>query len=122
MKNIKLSHQAPLLPVHDMNMTIDFYQQKLGFPKVWKWDDPTTVASVSRDDLTLLFTWDPSKTFQSTGMEIMIFLSGVSELYEEYKSNDVSFADPLEQKPWGLWEFSILDINGYYLRFAERSE
>ena len=108
-----------MLPVHDIKMTLDFYRDKLGFTKVWTWDDPVTVASASRDNLTMLFTTNSDQAFRSTGMDIMIFLEGVSALYQEYQDRELAFAAKLEKKPWGLIEFSVLDINGYYLRFAE---
>ena len=119
MTSIKFSHQVPMLPVHDMDLTLNFYAEKLGFSKIWKWDDPPTVASASRDDLNMLFTLDAKKSFQSTGLEIMIFLKGIHELYDEYQQRELTFSDPLEQKPWDLWEFCIMDLNGYYLRFAQ---
>ena len=121
MPNIKLSHQAPMLPVHDILLTLQFYQAQLGFDGIWTWDDPPAVASASRDNLTMLFTSDGKKAFQSTGMDIMIFLQGVEHLYYEYQAKNLKFASPLEEKPWGLKEFSLLDVNGYYLRFAENT-
>ncbi len=119
MSTIDFSHQVPILPVHNMTLTLEYYQDQLGFEKIWKWDDPPTIASVTRDDLTMLFSFDPDKTFLASGMDIMIFLKGVKDLYEIYKAKNLKFADDLEEKPWGVLEFSILDINGYYLRFAE---
>ncbi len=46
---------------------------------------------------------------------------GVDELYAEYSAAGVIHPNaPLEQKPWGLREFGILDPSGNLIQFAER--
>jgi len=43
---------------------------------------------------------------------------GIDALREELKS-DVQFTDEIKDRPWGTREFTIRDVNGYYLRFVQ---
>lgn len=119
MNEIKLSHCVPFLPTADIHTTIEFYQNKLAFEDVWKWDDPPTVIRVGRGPVKFLFSLEPDHPVLEQGFDIMIFLNGIGHLYEEYQNKEVEFYSMLEKKPWGIWEFSVYDNNGYLLRFGE---
>ena len=114
-----LSHVIPILPVSNIQETIEFYSGKLGFDDIWTWGDPFTELRVRRGKMGLLFTLDPKRALQTKGIDIMIFLTGINVLYTEYQSSDLSFSSHIEDKPWGTREFAIQDNNGYYLRFAQ---
>jgi uncharacterized glyoxalase superfamily protein PhnB len=122
MHSPKLSHAVPFLPVRNLQETISFYSEVLGFKDIWEWGDPVTDARVRRDDLSLLFTQDEEAAIRVSGIDLMLFLRGVDLLYEEYRERGVKMASPIQDKPWGVREFSVKDLNGYYLRFAEGLE
>lgn len=119
MSDIEFSHCIPFLPTADIDETIKFYRQSLLFDDLWIWDDPATVVRVGRGPVKFLFTLDPQHPVLQKGFDIMIFLNGVKDLYTQYSEQGLTFADPLEKKPWGLWEFCVRDNNGYFLRFGE---
>ena len=49
------------LPVHDVEKTLTFYVDKLGFHLGWKWGTPLTHANVWRDSISLdLIALQPS--------------------------------------------------------------
>ena len=119
MSEIEFSHSIPFLPTADLDESIQFYRDSLLFDDVWIWDNPATVARVGRGSVKFLFALEPMHPVLQKGFDIMIFLNGINQLYEEYDSKGLAFHRPLEKKPWGLWEFCIRDNNGYFLRFGE---
>jgi len=119
MSEISFSHCVPFLPTADINKTIEFYRDALSFDDLWIWDDPATVIRVGRGPIKFLFSLEPQHPVLQKGFDIMIFLSGVKKLYSEFSDREITFSDPLDEKPWGIWEFCIRDNNGYFLRFAE---
>ncbi|NND34441.1 MAG: hypothetical protein HKN76_17785 [Saprospiraceae bacterium] len=119
MSSIKLSHVVPFLPTANIQETIQFYQNQLGFDDLWIWDEPPTVIRLGRGPVKFLFNLDPEHPVLQKGFDIMVFMSGIEELYKAYQEQGLAFSEVLELKPWGIWEFSIRDNNGYFLRFAD---
>lgn len=118
---------SPNIFVKDMNKTIDFYKQ-LGFDVI------TTVPEegefvwvmMTCGKVTFMF-----QTFQSLGSELpsitrqdggslllYIQTKEIKHFYEKIKEK-VHILKGLEKTFYGATEFSILDINGYILTFAE---
>ena len=118
------SHAVPFLPVKDLKETIAYYKDKLGFYEEWFWED--TDAGIRRDDLRLLFNQNPEYTARinsnSQALEICWFVTNVDEIYEEYTSKGLNIIKQLWNAPWGIREFSFLEINGYVIRIGEGIE
>ncbi len=119
MTKVKFSHMVPMLPVRDVQNTIQFYRDELSFGDLWTWGDPTTEFGLKRDEMAFIFSYDPQRNERSEGLEVMVFLFGVNQLWEELSGRNVQVTDPIDDKPWGTREFAIKDVNGYYLRFAQ---
>ena len=115
---------VPVLPVQDLQKTIDFYKDKLGFYNEWLWGE--NAAGLERDYLRFIFKRDTefAKFMNSDSFEfaLMVFVTGIDHIYKEYQTNGVEMITALEEKPWGMKEFVVKDVNGYLLRFAERKE
>ncbi|HYV95338.1 MAG TPA: VOC family protein [Chitinophagales bacterium] len=118
MKPSHFSHAVPFLPVKDLKETIQYYKEQLGFYEEWFWEDSD--AGIRRDDLRLLFNRNPEHLSQinssSQTLEICWFVTNVNEIYEEYKGKEIKIIKELWDAPWGMREFSILEINGYVIR------
>lgn len=118
---------SPNIFVKDINKTIDFYKQ-LGFSVV------TTVpeqgdfvwAMMTCGSVTFMF-----QTFDSLGEELpaisrqdggslllYIQTKGIRKLFDQVKDK-MTIVKGLEKTFYGATEFSIQDINGYILTFAE---
>jgi uncharacterized glyoxalase superfamily protein PhnB len=118
---------SPNIFVKDINKTIDFYKQ-LGFNVV------TTVpeegdfvwAMMNCGSVTFMF-----QTFDSLGSDLpeisrqdggslllYIQTKGIRKLFDQVKDKMI-VVKGLEKAFYGATEFSIQDINGYILTFAE---
>ena len=110
---------VPFLPVHDLNATIDFYTRILGFTDAWFWGDPPTDAGCHRDELSLLFNQNPGMAKKIGGFELVMFVDDVDGIYDKFKSKpQIKFTAPIKDEPWGIREFTIRDLNGYFLRIS----
>ncbi len=112
------SHAEPVLAVNDVAETILYWQQSLGFPTKWTWGDPPTLGAVSWHGAFIQFLNNPKLADSSKGNAVWIRLQHVEKLYTLHQKNNVEIVDPLEQKPYGLAQYCIRDINGYYICFA----
>ena len=52
----------------------------------------------------------------------MWFVENIDEIFPEFQTKGIEFADTLRTQPYGLREFAFVDINGYYIRVAEGAE
>jgi uncharacterized glyoxalase superfamily protein PhnB len=118
---------SPNIFVKDINKTIDFYKQ-LGFAVVMTVPEEgdITWAMMTCGNVTFMF-----QTLESLGADLpaikrqeggslllYIQTKGIRDLHDRIK-NKVNIVKGLDKTFYGATEFSILDINGYILTFAE---
>ena len=117
----KFGKISPHLPVRDVRETIRWYEERLGFSEPWFWGDPPSDGGCRRDDLRVLFgKADPFVPPQD--LSLILFVSGIDEVYEEIVERGHKILSPVKTYDYGIREFAIEDVNGYYLRFAESVE
>lgn len=124
MTNAAFHRQIPVLPVADLKATIKYYKSKLGFSDEWFWED--TDAGCGRNELFMLFNLNPEllQAIQSAAapFEIIWIVEQVDVIYNDYAQKELAIISEPENKPWGMREFAIKDINGYTIRIAEPIE
>jgi GNAT superfamily N-acetyltransferase/uncharacterized glyoxalase superfamily protein PhnB len=112
------SHVEPVLAVKDVSETIAYWQNILGFPIKWTWDEPPTFGAVSWQKVHVQFYEDETLATASKGNSIWIRLQRIEELYKFHQEKNAEIVAPLEKKPWGMSQYTLRDINGYFLHFA----
>lgn len=109
---------APVLASLDMRATLDYYRDILGFSI--EYDDPG-YGMVKRDSIGIHFWKCQDKIFPEH-TSCYIYVDGVDQLYAEYLPKGIIHPNaPLENKPWGMREFAILDLFGNLIRFGQMS-
>jgi GNAT superfamily N-acetyltransferase len=66
-----------------------------------------------------MFELAPEQARRSAGNSLSFFVEGIDALHDRQARRGARIIDPLEAKPWGLREYTVLDLNGYRLRFGE---
>ncbi|MER3316943.1 MAG: VOC family protein [Allomuricauda sp.] len=56
------------------------------------------------------------------GVEIVLEVDNVAEVYEKVKSSGYPVDVPLTTQSWGLTDFRVVDPDGYYLRVTSKQE
>src|SRR5215471_20323005 len=112
------SHVEPVLAVHDVPETISYWQEVLGFPSVWTWGEPPVHGAVSWQKAHIQFSRNPDRAAASKGNSIWIRLQRLEELYRIHQERNAEIVTPLANQPWGMAQYTIRDINGYFIDFA----
>lgn len=108
----------PILPSRDLDETLHFYAW-LGFACVFRQDQPDGYAIVRRDEVELHFFWHPTIDPAQNDAGCYLRLDDVQSLYEEYWSTGIPGLHALEDKPWGMREFALIDPSGCLLRIGQ---
>jgi catechol 2,3-dioxygenase-like lactoylglutathione lyase family enzyme len=119
-----LSFISPFFIVADLQESVSFYVNKLGF-KVWYMGpegDPY-FAMVGRGPVSLMLKGSgspvPNHTrYEWAGCDAYISTVDPDTLFEEYRSADVTFRQPLLDDTDRLRGFKVTDVDGYVLFFA----
>jgi uncharacterized glyoxalase superfamily protein PhnB len=121
---------TPNLMVNNVAEAIMYYNNVLGFELVQTVPEtpPYNWAMVSTDGIALMFQsvesmkeeFKPLEQQAATGGGLSFYLrvSGVEALYEKLQGK-VTIVNELKESFYGMTEFSIQDLNGFILTFAE---
>ena len=126
MKSPNFIRCNPHLPVKNLQNTLDYYRDILGFEDEWTWTNQQgkiTDGGIRRNDLRLLFGEDPQFTkeinTENHRLAIMWFVDNIEAIFTEFQKREINISSDLQNQPYGLKEFAFTDINGYYIRVAE---
>ena len=110
---------TPILAVSDIHATLEYYKTVLGATNCWDWESPPTHAGCLIGSANIQFTLNPELSRSMRGFSMFLPCSKVEELYAFHRSNGANIVYKLEPKPWGVKEYTVEDINGAHLRFAQ---
>ena len=128
-----LNSLTPNLMVNDVEETIEYYTDLLGFtvlmtvPETGKLD----WAMLKRNDVIMMFQSKKSLSSElprlagekpGGGLNFYIKVDRITELHEELFNNEVEIISDLDSTFYNTIEFSIVDVNGYVLTFSEEQE
>jgi ribosomal protein S18 acetylase RimI-like enzyme len=102
----------------DIQATIDFYKNVLGFDSSWTYGEPATFGCASFGPVSIMFALQPDLATHMTGHQHWINVDDADELYALHLERGAKIVDPIEDKPWNHREYTVEDPNGYHLRFA----
>lgn len=114
------SHAAPVLRVTQMNPSLKFYQDRLGFTVTFLWQDPPTYAVLKRGGvsihLSLSTDFDPAV---HKGAMVYVFVHHVEALYREFLEKGLEFRAPLSVQDYKMKDFDLADPDGNVLTFGQ---
>lgn len=111
-----LKYAVPILASLNAEETIKFYTEKMGFTFHADWDG---YLIFSRDGMNIhLWPCTDAEIAKNTGCYVNMV--EVDALYAEYQPHGIIHPNgDLEDKPWGMRQFSIIDNNGNLIHFGE---
>ena len=127
-ESLRLSDIAPGFTVNDLQQSIAFYVDALGFSVDEKWETEGVVQGVmlragkcriglSQDDFA-------KGRDRAKGLGMSVWLTTVQDLamlVGRIKKNGVTLAQELEEMPWGGRAFAVVDPDGFRLTFTNES-
>jgi len=104
----RIGPPVPELPVEDVERAQKYYRDVLGFAIGWI-DPEKGIGAVSRDDAVIFFRRTTAPFVPAVHW---IFADEVDQTYRELRASGAKIVEPLEQKPWGLRQFTVDDLDG----------
>jgi catechol 2,3-dioxygenase-like lactoylglutathione lyase family enzyme len=109
---VRFEGSHPILRVEDMNASVRFYVELLGFKNVsWGTEEFTRI---SRDRATIFLC---QRDQGRGGAWLWISAEDVEKLHEEFKARGVPIRLPPTNYPWAL-EMHVEDPDGNVIRFG----
>jgi len=105
------------LAVSDIPVALEFYTKKLGFQEAFTWGDPPTFAGVNLGNVQMfLAKGTPTPSSQTAAAYFLV--GDADQLYEFHRANGVEISQPIDDRPYGIRDYSVRDLNGYHLVFG----
>ena len=111
----------PVLATTDVMKTAAYYRDILGF-SIDETFFGSDWAMLWADQCQLYLSLNPTAAKTAGGQQMLICVPGVDAFYEKHKANGANIISDLEDKPWGIREYTVEDPNGYHLRFEAHIE
>ena len=105
------------LAVSDLHKALDFYTNKLGFLKAFTWGEPPTFAGVNLGKVQMFLAKGTPTPSTETGA-VYFLVGDVDQLYEFHRANGVEIAKAIDDRPYGVRDYTVRDLYGYYLVFG----
>lgn len=118
---MKLTQLIPMLWVSDIERSIQFYVETLGFTRS-NYNPDAGWGIIRRDSVAIMLAVPNAHSSfngaQFTG-SLYINTDDVDEMWNSVKDS-VKVEYPLQNFEYGMREFAIRDSNGYMIQFAQR--
>ena len=108
----------PSVAVRDMEASIRFYREQLGFECIFTNGEPTAFALLKRDGVEIGLC-APVLGGQPGKNNCYIKLNGIDLYYAEIQAKGVPVRHPLRVEEYGMKEFMIEDPDGNTVNFGE---
>jgi uncharacterized glyoxalase superfamily protein PhnB len=113
-KMSSIGKPVPELPVADVERAQQHYRDTLGFEIGWLYPGKE-IGSVSHSDMGPIFFRKRTPPFEPAAH--WVYAEDIDASYQELKSLGANIVDPLENKPWGLRQFTVQDLDGNLFYF-----
>jgi uncharacterized glyoxalase superfamily protein PhnB len=112
-----LQEMLPHFPVDQVEPAVTYYCDVLGFRINYAQHD---LGVMYRDNVTLLLIERP-ETHKGIG-SCTVYIENADQLYQELASKGAKTLAPPVSRPWGLRDFTIVDLDGNRITFAQPFE
>jgi uncharacterized glyoxalase superfamily protein PhnB len=112
-----------VLAVKDLKVEADYYKDKLGFDL--DFTAPGWEFLSFGDFKIMLGECADEMTAEATGNHSWyahVIVENVDEVYEEFVERGAQILSKIENKPWGIREFSVVTPDGHRIGFGQMIE
>jgi DNA-binding transcriptional MerR regulator len=114
-------HIMPRVPVSDMERSIAYYQEALGFRLAWRTSDGGLAALASGEiEVLLLVPW--SGNSMPPTFSAYVYVEDPDALCAEYEQAGADIADAVASRPNGMRDFVVRDPDGHRFTLGRGGE
>jgi len=117
---------APILLVKDVQASLDYFEQKLGFTVCGTWGEPVTFAIVGRQKAFLMLgaATDPDQIIpnwrnREKCSDVYVWVDDAKAVYEEFQKSGATIDYELYEAPHGCLEFGVQDLDDHDISFGQ---
>ena len=110
---MKLNQPVPELPVSDVVKAQEYYRDHFGCEIAWL-DPSKEIGAVSQGKTAIFFR---KRILPFEPAVHWVYCNDVDETYNHLKSIGAKIVDDIEDKPWGIRQFTELDLDGNVFYF-----
>jgi catechol 2,3-dioxygenase-like lactoylglutathione lyase family enzyme len=113
-----LTGTAAVLTVRDIEKSIAYYRDALGFAVAFQYGEPTFYAGLCRDEAALhLIAANKTKRLPGHG-GVAVFVDDVDALHAELVAREAKVLKPPQDYDYGMREFDVVDLDNNQLFFG----
>lgn len=105
------------LAVSDIPTAVEFYIKKLGFQQAFTWGEPPTFAGVTLGEVQMFLGKGTPTPSSQTGA-VYFLVGDADQLYEFHRANGAEIAQAIDDRSYGIRDYTVRDLYGYYLVFG----
>ena len=105
------------LAVSDIPTAVEFYVKKLGFQQAFTWGEPPTFAGVNLGEAQMFLGKGTPTPSSETGA-VYFLVGDADQLYEFHRANGAEIAQAIDDRPYGIRDYTVRDLYGYHLVFG----
>jgi catechol 2,3-dioxygenase-like lactoylglutathione lyase family enzyme len=115
--HIECEQHHATLSVSDVRAAVEFYTTKLGFTLAFAEGDPPRFAGINLGRVQIFLARGAPAP---QGCSIYFVVGDADALFEFHRANGVDIAEVPRDQSYGLREYTVRDLEGYYLNFGHR--
>jgi uncharacterized glyoxalase superfamily protein PhnB len=112
---IDCEHQHPILVVDDILQALQFYKEKLAFKEGFVFGDPVSYAGLAFGQISIHLKQGESSSRRSA---INFVVGNADELYDFHKNNGVQIVEDIDDRDYGIRDYTIKDLWGHLFCFG----
>jgi catechol 2,3-dioxygenase-like lactoylglutathione lyase family enzyme len=122
-----LTGHAPFLLVPDVAAALDYYRDVLAFEVEAYELVPEDNGTATRDGCTIFFNRGPraapnSELVPPDLFDVYLWTDDVRALFDEFSGREADLLHAPCERPWGMLEIRVRDLNGYVLGIGQPLE
>lgn len=128
MSKPKITEQAPVLLVSDLMASVSYWKDRIGF-SARTWGEPPDFAILRRDRAFLMLSQKPADHEIVPNWKIKdqlwnayFWVDDAKAFYDELVASGANIDYHLGEKPYGVLEFGIQDLDGHDIAFGQDLE
>ena len=120
---MKYRQSVPVIATADVQATMSYYSDVLGFRELFSYGSPLVYAGMQRDGAQIYISQDEKLADliaqQDLHPEIFLWAEDVDAWFTQHQRSGAKIVEEISDRPWDARQYVIEDPNGYFIKVAQ---